>query len=73
MITAQLHRPVVPQGSPSTSRQRRPVQHTVAEVQVWPAAAQVEAWQVPVVAPPGMAQVKPVQQSAEPVHVAPWG
>lgn len=49
MITAQEQTPVVPHGSPSMSRQRRPVQHTVLEVQVWPAAEQVEGWQVPVV------------------------
>ena len=66
MITAlQVHAPLVPQIIPVVVRHCSPPQQAAWVAQVWPAPAQVEAWQVPLPPPVAITQLFPVQQSAE--------
>ena len=52
----------------------RPEQQPIEGEQAWPRPEQVEpVWQVPEVAPPGMAQDRPMQQSPLVVQMPPCG
>lgn len=69
MMVMHVQLPVAPQALPAVSRQKLPVQHGLLVEQLWPAIAHAAAWQVPVVEPLGLLQARPVQQSADAVHV----
>ena len=60
MIGRHVHAPIAPQGAPTELRQNVPVQHCEDVVHDWPTEAQVAVWQVPAVAPAGIAQLVPV-------------
>lgn len=62
------------QVTPFASAQASPAQQVAALVQAWPTWPQVApGWQVPMVAPPGMAQERPRQQSLLAVQEPFWG
>jgi hypothetical protein len=72
MITVHVHWPEAPHGRNVDVRQPRPEQHDVPPAeQLWPAPTHEDAWQVPLIAPAGITQVLPLQQSDVVVHVAP--
>ena len=63
---------LVPSQYPSLAvRHSSPEQHGFAVEHDWPPLAHCAAWQVPLVEPEGITQLFPVQQSAEPLQVAP--
>lgn len=68
MIVVQLQLPVAPHGVPPVSRQMLPGQQGLLVEQVCPAFGQLDAWQVPAVAPLALTHERPVQQSADAVH-----
>jgi hypothetical protein len=75
MITAHEQAVLPVHVAPVAVRQPKPVQQPTAGEHAWPSVEQlVGLWpQVPEVAPPGMLQVSPAQQSPPTVQAAPWG
>ena len=68
MMVVQLQLPVAPQGLPTVSRQTLPMQHGLVVEQVCPAPGHTDIWQVPTLAPLGLLQARPEQQSADAVQ-----
>lgn len=54
---------------PPEVTQLSPEQHAWVAEHVWPAFAHTDDTQVPVVAPPGIEQARPLQQSLDAVQV----
>lgn len=74
MITVHVHWPDAPHVWNVAVRHERPAQQLVPPAaHVWPAPTHAAAWQVPAVAPAGMAQLLPLQQSDVVVHAVPCG
>lgn len=71
MMTLQEQVPVAPHGCPVDVKHWSPEQQASELLHVCPAFWHELAWHVPLDEPPGMTQERPVQQSADAVHVLP--
>ena len=68
-MTPQVQPAPPEQLAPEDSSQPSPAQQLAVLVHAWPGCPQLApGWQAPTVAPPGIAQVSPMQQSPEEVH-----